>query len=194
MHLGLTVMRDEDERVISTEPFFANFQYDGRTDIGREDELLGHTLDLQRKLDVIMGEGYSGERQQPLLLAVLYCVAPMISTAIVLAGITEEDAVIVDLAAATGLISSAPTPGYGKRFEDVTAADVAEWRRIFGEDFVQLQLSQEGRRRLLVSAGKRLPSPARLRVFTPIALCCRSARRAARRSGGSSSSMTSGAL
>ena len=151
MHLGLTVMRDEDEQVISTEPFFANFQYDGRTDIGREDELLGHTLDLQRKLDVIMGEGYSGERQQPLLLAVLYCVAPMISTAIVPAGITEEDAVIVDLAAATGLISSAPTPGYGKRFEDVTAADVAEWRRIFGEDFVQLQLSQEGRRRLLVS-------------------------------------------
>ena len=83
-----------------------------------------------------------------------------------------------NLAAATGLISSAPTPGYGKRFEDVTAADVAEWRRIFGEDFVQLQLSQEGRRRLLVSAGKRLPSLARLRVFTPIALCCRSARRA----------------
>ena len=62
MHLGLTVMRDEDEQVISTEPFFANFQYDGRTDIGREDELLGHTLDLQRKLDVILGEGYSGER------------------------------------------------------------------------------------------------------------------------------------
>ena len=51
---------------------------------------------------------------------------------------------IVDLAAATGLISSAPMPGYGKRFEDVTAADVAEWRRIFGEDFVQLQLSQQG--------------------------------------------------
>ena len=60
---------------------------------------------------------------------------------------------IVDLAAATGLISSAPMPGYGKRFEDVTAADVAEWRRIFGEDFVQLQLSQQGRRRLLEQAA-----------------------------------------
>ena len=78
----------------------------------------------------------------------------MISTAIVPAGITEEDAVIVDLAAATGLISSTPMPGYGKRFEDVTAADVAEWRRIFGEDFVQLQLSQQGRRRLLERAAQ----------------------------------------
>lgn len=117
MHLGLTVMRDANEEIVSAEPFFSNFQYDGRTDLGREEDMMGEMLELQRNAKLLLGDEYDG--------------------------LSEEDASIVDLAVATGLVSTVPVPGYGKRFGEVTPSDIVLWKQTVSSDYVSFRMSED---------------------------------------------------
>lgn len=61
LHLGLTVHKDEGGGIVSSDPFFTNFQYDGRVDFGREEGLLLHGLAAQQQsLTVLLGDDYNG--------------------------------------------------------------------------------------------------------------------------------------
>lgn len=61
LHLGLTVHRDENEVITSTEPWFHNFQYDGRTDFGNEVAMVLHgAAEYQQMIRLLLGPTYSG--------------------------------------------------------------------------------------------------------------------------------------
>ena len=61
MHLGLTVNQDHTGEVTSSEPFFSNFQYDGRVDWGKEESLTtGNVLDAQQMARLVFGDNYNG--------------------------------------------------------------------------------------------------------------------------------------
>lgn len=64
MHLGLTVNRDENEAVTSSVPWFANFQYDGRVDWGKEESaVLANVLDARQMVQMVLGDAYDGRSQ-----------------------------------------------------------------------------------------------------------------------------------
>ena len=61
MHLGLTVHRDASEAVTTAEPWFTNFQYDGRVDWGKaESRFLVGVAALQQQLTMAFGSNYNG--------------------------------------------------------------------------------------------------------------------------------------
>lgn len=61
IHLGLTVNKDEGGVVTSSEPYFSNFQYDGRVDWGVEEGLLMSSTAYYRQIvKIILGENYDG--------------------------------------------------------------------------------------------------------------------------------------
>eukprot|EP01047_Picozoa_sp_COSAG01_P017240 COSAG01_NODE_908_length_12794_cov_119.794171_12_plen_722_part_00 len=57
LHLGLKIERDDDEKLRTSEPYFKNFQYDGRVDWGRPEGLArGEMIEFRQKLAVAMGD------------------------------------------------------------------------------------------------------------------------------------------
>ena len=80
--------------------------------------------------------------------------APTTSSPVPDMAVSAEDAMVIDLAIATGLISSTPVPGYGTGYEQVSESDIEMWKQVFGQDFLTYSTaddawrSQLGRRRL----------------------------------------------
>ena len=61
LHLGLTVERDESEAITKSEPWFTNFQYDGRVNWGKEeDHFLNGVADTQQMMKMALGVNYDG--------------------------------------------------------------------------------------------------------------------------------------
>lgn len=61
IHLGLTVNKDAGGSVTSTEPYFANFQYDGRVHWGVEEGLMMTSTAYYRQImKIVLGENYDG--------------------------------------------------------------------------------------------------------------------------------------
>ena len=79
IHLGLTVERDENEVIKKADPFFTNFQYDGRVDWGKEEaQMPGEIAEQVARMQLAMGPNYNG--------------------------ITLDEALILDMCAFLGLI------------------------------------------------------------------------------------------
>jgi len=61
IHLGLTVNKDNRGMVTAADPYFSNFQYDGRVDWGVEEGLLMTSTAYYRQMvKIILGERYDG--------------------------------------------------------------------------------------------------------------------------------------
>ena len=59
MHLGLTVNKDANGVVTSEEPWFTNFQYDGRVDWGLGEGLIAEGFGVvQQMVDTVLGDTY----------------------------------------------------------------------------------------------------------------------------------------
>lgn len=59
MHLGLTVNKDANGVVTSEEPWFTNFQYDGRVDWGLGEGLIAEGFGVvQQMVDTVLGDAY----------------------------------------------------------------------------------------------------------------------------------------
>ena len=59
MHLGLTVDKDADGTVTKEEPWFTNFQYDGRVDWGLGEGLIAEGFGvIQQMMDTVLGDAY----------------------------------------------------------------------------------------------------------------------------------------
>jgi len=60
LHLGLTVNQDADDTITSAEPYFSNFQYDGRVTWGEDGMLESGLAKYQNYVAALLGRNYDG--------------------------------------------------------------------------------------------------------------------------------------